>query len=477
MTGIVSYGGHVPKLRLDHKLPAAAWGRHALGGERSVANNDEDSATMAVEAAANCLNGRSRQDVEALFFASTTAPYQEKMSSALIATALDLRREVVTTDYANSLRSGTSMLLSAMEAVRRGSFHSALITGADCRVAYPKSDFEQNFGDGAGALLLGRDNPVATLECSYSVNNEMMDVWRKREDTCVQTWETRFVLEQGYTAVLREAISGVMNKYEIQPDAVSRVIVPAPNSRAHGKLLASMGFDVETQAQDPLLSTVGFCGAAHPLMMLTAALESAGAGDLLLLAAYGDGADAMLFRVTDQIGGPAGRHPMSALIADKMMIPSYARFLSYQNLLEAQPAEAFRLLPSATVSWREQRSTIRCHASRCNQCGCTVFPVQRICYNCRSKDDFEEVRLSGRHGEIFTFTRDNLGGRSDDPVIVQTVAEMEGGIRFYGLMTDCDPDGLDLGTRVTLTFRKMHEGAGFHNYFWKLKPVQNGGDN
>ena len=106
-----------------------------------------------------------------------------------------------------------------------------------------------------------------------------------------------------------------------------------------------------------------------------------------------------------------------------------------------------------------------------------TFPVQRVCYNCRSKDDYEEVRVSDMTGKVFTFTRDNLGGRSDDPVIIQTVAELEDGLRFYGIMTDCEPDNVELNMPVELTFRRIYEGAGFHNYFWKVRPVIRGGTN
>jgi len=305
----------------------------------------------------------------------------------------------------------------------------------------------------------------------------MMDVWRNQEDCYVKTWEARFILDEGYAAKMKQAVSGVMQKAGLKPEDVSKVILPAPDSRTHKKLVKSLGFDAESQLQDPLITRVGYCGTAHPIMMLISALEEAKAGDVLLLAAYGDGADAMVFKVTEHIAQAASRHTMASLVENKMMVPSYVRFLSYRGLVDAQPGGAFRLLPSATVSWREERSILRCHASRCNNCGCSVFPVQRICYNCRSKDDYKEVRISEKLGEIFTFTRDNLGGRSDDPVVVQTVAEMEGGLRFYGLMTDCDPDQIDLGTQVELTFRRFHEGAGFHNYFWKLRPVMKGGSN
>lgn len=477
MLGIVSYGGYIPALRLERKLIADAWGRNSIGGERSVANNDEDSITMAVEAAVNCLNDRKREEIEGLFFASTTAPYQEKMSSTLIATVLDLGRELDTADFANSLRAGTAMLKTAIGLVKSGSVRNMLVTTADCRLGYPKSDQEQTFGDGAAAILVGDKDPVATFEGSYSISNEMVDVWRNPEDKFVKTWEGRFVLDEGYTAHMKEVVSGILKKYDLKSQDISKIILPAPNSRTHRSLAASLGFDVKTQVQDPLISNVGHCGTAQPLMMLAAALEAAKPGDVLLLAAYGDGADAMIFKVTDQIGKSINRCKMNTFLENKLMLPSYVRFLSYRGILEAQPGEPFRLFPSATVSWRERRSSLRCHASRCKKCGCMTFPVQRICYNCRSKDDYEEVRVSDMTGKVFTFTRDNLAGRSDDPIIIQTVAELESGLRFYAMMTDCDPDSVELGTPVELTFRRIYEGAGFHNYFWKLRPVRKGGTN
>ena len=80
-------------------------------------------------------------------------------------------------------------------------------------------------------------------------------------------------------------------------------------------------------------------------------------------------------------------------------------------------------------------------------------------------------------GEVFTFTLDNLAGRSDDPVVVQTVAEMgKEKVRFYGMMTDCDPSQVQVGTPVGLTFRRIYDGAGMHNYFWKCRPVKKGGN-
>jgi len=477
MVGISLCGSYIPIFRLDRRIIADIWGRASIGGERSVANNDEDGITMAVEACRNCLKGKETEGVEGLYFATTSAPYIEKMNSALIASAVDLKREITTADFAHSLRAGTGALKAALDAVKSGSTASALVAAADCRIGYPRSDQEQAFGDGAAAVLVSSENVLATFEGGYSISSEMIDVWRNPEDTFVKTWEGRFILGEGYNNHMKEVITGILKKYDLEPKDINKVIFPAPDIRTHGTLVKQLGFDAETQAQDPLISNVGYCGAAHSLLMLVGALEEAAPGDTLLLAAYADGADAMIFKVTEEVGKMGNRRKLKDYLDEKFMLSSYARFLSYKGLVETTPGEPFRLLPSATVTWRDRKSILRCHGSRCKNCGLLTFPMQRICYGCNSKDDFAEESISNLEGEVFTFSRDNLAGRSDDPVVVQTVAELgEDKVRFYGMMTDCDPSEVKVGMPVDLTFRRLYEGAGMHHYFWKLRPKRNGRD-
>jgi hypothetical protein len=45
MAGIISYGGYIPLWRLASDAIAEAWGSSSIRGERSVANNDEDTIT------------------------------------------------------------------------------------------------------------------------------------------------------------------------------------------------------------------------------------------------------------------------------------------------------------------------------------------------------------------------------------------------------------------------------------------------
>ena len=474
--GIISCGAYVPTLRLERKVAAAAWARNPVAGERSVANNDEDSLTMAVEAGRNCLRDAQVQQRElgGLFFATTTAPYAEKMSSALVSTVLDMRRELITMDFAQSLRAGTGALRMAIDTVRSGSAANILVAAADSRNAYPKSDQEQEFGDGGATVLVGggKGNLIATFEGGYTLCNEMMDVWRNPEDRYIKTWENRFIIGEGYAKQTIQALTGLMRKLNLKKEDIRKVIIPSPDSRSYTQVAQKLGFDPKTQVQNPLMTQVGFCGAAQPLLLLVSALEEAKPGDLILLAAYGDGADALLFRATERISEPVKRATLKRLLEEKMMISSYSRFLSYKGILEALPGEPFRLIPSATATWREQDSLLRLHGGRCKDCGHAVYPIQRICEKCYSKDKYEKVPMADSKGKIFSFTRDYLAGRSDDPIICQTVVDLENGIRFYGLMTDCDPERVDVGMPIELTFRRIYEGAGFHNYYWKCRPAR-----
>jgi hydroxymethylglutaryl-CoA synthase len=49
--------------------------------------------------------------------------------------------------------------------------------------------------------------------------------------------------------------------------------------------------------------------------------------------------------------------------------------------------------------------------------------------------------------------------------------DMQGGGRVYAQMTDINKKDVKIGMDVELVFRKIHEGGGFNNYWWKFRPV------
>src|SRR5437879_3384017 len=109
MVGLVSVGAYGPRYRLTGALLREAWGG-AGDGERALANYDEDSLTMACEAALAALTGRDVSRVGACFLASTSAPYAEKSTATLLASVCDLAPDAITADLGGSLRCGTTAL-------------------------------------------------------------------------------------------------------------------------------------------------------------------------------------------------------------------------------------------------------------------------------------------------------------------------------------------------------------------------------
>ena len=467
MAGIVSYGAYVPPTRLPLALIAGGPAKEG-GPEKAVAWNDEDSVTMAVTAAVNCLRGIDRSGVDAILFASTTHPFREKQAASLVAKALDLRRDVHSADHAGSLRAGTSALRAAADAVDAGSARRVLVVASDCRMGAPGSALERNFGDGAAAFLVGEKDAVVRLEATHSISDEIVDVWRGERDRFVHSWEDRFVVQQGYQPNVVEAVKGLLAKTRSELSDFARVLLYAPDRRSHGTALRSLGVD-PSRAQDPLFGRLGNAGAAFAPMLLAAALETAKPGDRLLLANYGDGADAISLQATEYLEKLEERRGVSWHLARRRAVHSYDRYLKARSLDPREYEAAGSPGLSATVHHRERDEDISFRGQQCRRCQVVQFPIQRVCETCFSKDDFELVRLSDRSGKVVTYTFDYFFPTPDPPTIV-TVTEVEGGARVHLQLVNVLPDDMRIDLPVEFVFRRIHEAGGRPNYYWKASP-------
>ena len=112
---------------------------------------------------------------------------------------------------------------------------------------------------------------------------------------------------------------------------------------------------------------------------------------------------------------------------------------------------------------------MRLLAGKCKICSEIQYPRQQVCNGCGTRDQWDEVKLP-RKGKIFTFVHDYLPP-SPDGYITMATADMEGGGRFYGQLTECKKENVKIGMEVELTFRMLHKGDGFYNYFWKFRPL------
>jgi 3-hydroxy-3-methylglutaryl CoA synthase len=468
--GIKSFGAYIPVYRLSASELARAWGGRGGRGEIAVANYDEDSITMAVEAAIDCLNGMDLAIPDGLYFASTTPPYSEKLSASIVAAATDLRDELFTLDIGNSLRSGTGAVKAACDAIKGGSAKNILVTAADCRLAPPASEFESVFGDGAAAFLIADEDVAVAIEDSYSISSDFVDVWKRAEDAYIRTWEDRFILEHGYREKLGIAISALLKKTGLSVKDFAKVVYYAPDARSHQRMIKQLKLAPE-QVQAPMFDAVGNTGAAFAPMMLVAALEEAKPGDKILWANYGDGADAFVLQVTDQIEKVRGRRGIKRHLESKMQIHNYEKYVRFRNLMQGEADRRPQYISSLPMIWRDRKQVLPLHGGRCRNCGNIQFPIQRICAYCQAKDNYEEVRLADKTATVFTFSMDERAVEVDPPR-VWTISDFDDGGRIYCTMTDRDTEKIDIGMKVEMTFRKIHEGAGVHNYFWKCRPIR-----
>src|SRR5207245_671841 len=181
----------------------------------------------------------------------------------------------------------------------------------------------------------GGDAGRAEVIATHSIADEFLGTWRTREQEFPRSFPGAFEAKYGYGRVLGEAVKGVLAKAEVSPEALATVILPTPSPRAPQAVAKALGLDARRQLQDSFWTTVGDTGAAQPLLMLAAALERAKAGDLVLLAGYGDGADALLLRVT--AAAAAAGPTVSQQIEVKRTLPSHGRAAPSHHLAAKAP--------------------------------------------------------------------------------------------------------------------------------------------
>ncbi len=477
MIGITSYGGYIPRLRLNRTsifqnigwlVPAVIM---VAQGERSFCNWDEDSVTMAVAASQNCLNGVDKSTVDGLYLASTTLPFADRLNAGIVATALNLRSDITTMDLTSSLKAGTSALIAALEAVKSGERKSVLVAASDKREAKAASFYEMWYGDGAASVLLGDENVIAEFKGAYSVSYDFVDHYRGAHERFNYTWEERWVREEGYGKIIPEAINGLLAKLDISMDDVDKVIYPCFIKRQHAAIAKIIGAAPEKVVNN-MHTVCGETGAAHPLLMLVRALEDAQPGERILVAGFGQGCDALYFEVTENI---ANLLPRPDLLSNAESTDNYIKFLKFRDMIVTETgirAEAPNQT-AMTALWRKRKTVLGLIGGECTECGTPQFPKMDICVNpaCGAFHSQEDYEFADRPATIKSFTGDMLAVSVDPPAIYGLV-QFEGGGRLMADFTDCVLDDLKVGQSVRMVFRRHHtdEERGFTGYFWKAVP-------
>jgi hydroxymethylglutaryl-CoA synthase len=300
--GIVGCGVYIPRLRIKREEYQRVWGHSSRWvEEKSVADFDEDAITMGVEAASNALRNAKADaaEIDAVYFASTSAPYAEKQNASTIATALGCRSDIATADITSSTKSGTSALLSCLDFVNSGRGSVALVVAADCPLSDPTGMLEHQLGAAAAAMIVGAERVRWLVEGSYSIVSESLGERFRRDG---ESYVTTIDLGSYHESVLREVITscvgGVMQKLHHSSEDYDFLVLGGIDAGKALELSKKLGFEDGKITRGMISTKVGDAGAASSLLALSKVLESTLIGQQVILCSYGAGAGADTISLT-----------------------------------------------------------------------------------------------------------------------------------------------------------------------------------
>ena len=464
MRGIQSYAAYVPYRRLERKDVGAFFGGATGRGQRTVASFDEDTTTMAFEAARLALRSVGGASPDALWLATAEPAYLEKTNAAGIHAALRLDSSVAALDVNGAVRSGVGALAAAL----RGT-GEVLLTTAGMRGGLPTSADESEGGDGAAAVLVGDDGARAVI-AEYlggaSETEEFVDRWRTPGSPKTRRWEERFG-ETVYVPMAERAWNAALKACGLGPEQVDVAVVTGNHARAVRATSTRLGAAAVAGSMD---GVVGNTGAAHFALVLADVLDGAAPGTTVAVVVLADGVDVLVFRTTDAIASFTPARSVADQIARGATV-SYGKYLSWRGMVDVEPPN--RPTPNRPSSAAAARTTdwkFGFVGSRDRATGIVHMPPQRVGIHGGTTDDMEQAPEAETLATVATYTVDRLI-YSESPPVVFAVLDFDGGGRFPCQLTDCDVDDVEVGTRVEMVFRRLFTADEIHNYFWKARPI------
>lgn len=477
MAGIQHFGAYLPWRRLDRAAAASAnrWLNPGLmglaRGSRTMASWDEDPITLSVEAAR--ISVRERSAIEAVHFASSTAPFADRQNAGVVASALLLPASLRASDHGGSQRAGTSALLAALDGAQARD-RTALVVAADRRKAPAASAQELQFGDAGAAIVVGAGDGAARYLGGGSVTTDFVDHYREADRDFDYQWEERWVRDEGLRKIVPSAIRTILESSGVSADSIDHFIFPSSFRGADAEIAASVGI-AKDKVRPNLSDVVGDTGVPHALLMLAHALEDAKPGERILLAAFGQGCDVLLFETTEAIAEAAPATTVARQLEAGKPETNYMRYLVFNDLVEwdrGKRAERDKQTALTTL-YRKKEMITGLTGGECQKCGTRQFPSVRICVNpnCRAIDSQQPYPFADLPAKIISWSGDHLVFTLDPPLHYGMVGFAEGG-RILVEFADCEPEEIGTGAPVRMAFRvKDYDSLrGFRRYFWKAVP-------
>ncbi len=481
MIGITAYGGYVPRLRLSRQAVAQANAWYvpqfaARKGTRSFANWDEDSITMAVAAARDCLGPtEDRGHVRSLFLCSVTLPFADRLNAGVVAGALTLDEGIDAVDQGGTQRAALSAVRQALVRARTES-GSALVLAADNRRTRAGSTQELDYGDAAAGVLVGSGNVLAEYLGGVALTADFVDHFRAAGQEVDYHWEERWVRDEGIGKLAPRAIESALRQAGVSAEQVDHFIFPSTFRRMDAQLAKVCGIRGDAVVES-LADSVGDSGVPHALLLLAHVLERARPGQVIVIAQFGGGVEALVFRVTEAIDSFQPALGVGQWLARGVEERNYTKFLAFKNQLALERGmrgEQDRKTALSTA-WRHRSALLGLVAGRCEVTGSVHFPPSRLSYDPGSplQDTQKPYKLADRPARILSWSAEYLSWHPSPPHHYGQI-DFEGGGRILMDFTDVDVGEVDAGTAMEMVFRikDVDDRRGFTRYFWKATPVR-----
>jgi hydroxymethylglutaryl-CoA synthase len=335
--GIIGYGAYVPRYRLPAKEIARIWGSE--GGfpvkEKAVAGLDEDVITMSIEAARNALKRAeiSAQELRAVWVGSESHPYAVKPSGTVVAEAIGASNDIQSGDWEFACKAGTEAMVAAIAMVGSGMGDYALAIGMDTAQGKPGDALEFTAASGGAAYIIGpQRSALVNIEASYSFVSDTPDFWR-REYQVYPEHGQRFTGEPAYFEHVGSSASTIMAETGLKASDFAYAVFHQPNAKFPQRIAKSLGFTNEQIAPGLLAPVIGNTYSGAALIGLTAVLDIAKEGDLILMTSYGSGAgsDSFILKVRKALKKRRGNALSTQDYINRRTEIDYATYLRYRG--------------------------------------------------------------------------------------------------------------------------------------------------
>lgn len=339
MVGIITYGVYIPRYRIKVEEIARVWGANATdisGGlgvfEKSVPDMDEDTATIAVEAARNALARRmvDPEDIGAVYVGSESHPYAVKPTACTVGEAIGATPNMTAADYEFACKAGTAGIQTCMGLVKSKMITYGLAVGSDVAQGAPSDALEYTAAAGGAAYLIGRNNPIATIHHTCSFTTDTPDFWR-REGQDYPRHGGRFTGDPGYFKHVEGATHLLFNQLGKSAKDYEYAVFHQPNAKFPQKVAKELGFKPEQIKPGLVVPWLGNTYSGSSPIGLAATLDIAKPGDRIFVASFGSGAgsDAFDIEVTDVIDSEIFQRNAAPSVEQSLKNPIYLDYAQY----------------------------------------------------------------------------------------------------------------------------------------------------